>query len=127
MAGEFWRFGANSAFDFLIIADPSGSSYFDGNFLLTPTESSPERVEVGPASAEVPAGAAPKHNRRASSSLSSGPMPESEVGEDMLAPTLLEDVGLQSLLPCINVPLLSKTKRSYNELLSVASLTPLIR
>ncbi|KAL5970603.1 TATA element modulatory factor [Taenia solium] len=90
MTGEFWRFGANFTIGFPIEVEPSGASCFDENFLLTPAESSLERADVGPAPAEVPAGATPKHNRRASSSLSSGPMPESEVGEDMLESHLLE-------------------------------------
>ncbi|KAL5107481.1 TATA element modulatory factor [Taenia crassiceps] len=73
------------------------SSYFDGNFLLARAESSPERAGVSPASTEIPAEMATRHNRRASSSLSSGPMPESEVGEDILGSALLEHEKPSSL------------------------------
>ncbi|VDM30888.1 unnamed protein product [Hydatigera taeniaeformis] len=60
----------------------------DDNFFLIPG-SSTERAMVGSAPNGVPAGEALKCHRRASSSLSSGPMPESEAGEDILEPNPL--------------------------------------
>ncbi|KAH9280048.1 TATA element modulatory factor [Echinococcus granulosus] len=69
--------------------ESSGVFYFNENDSLAP-QSLLERAELGPTPAEVLTEEAPKHNRRASSSLSSGPMPESEVGEDVFESALLE-------------------------------------